>query len=189
MQRINFFSADLLPQRQRFDFRQLLFALPVVFVLLIIVWCYHFFALRHLHTLTQQQQTKLEQLLNDVQQKQASVAAEQPLLPLIELQEQLKQRQAFLYNVQKQSGSLQGFSQVLDALAQQAQPSIWLTGIYVDARVLQFKGATLKPDQMPDWIAQLQQLPALQNAHFSQLELQRDGDKPILIFDLNGQLP
>jgi Tfp pilus assembly protein PilN len=69
----------------------------------------------------------------------------------------------------------QGFSSYLQALANQADPEVWITAIHIDGqnRGLSIEGSTFKPEQIPLLLQQLQKESVFKGQNFAKLEMQQ----------------
>lgn len=186
MQRINFYSTELLPQRERLDFRQMLFVLPVFLLLLIAITFYQRGLLQQEKQQSLAARESMQTVLEQISQLSAQHVPNARPVNIEELRLRLAQQKKLLAELAAQDWSDRGFSDILNSLAMQAEPSIWLTVIGVDKNAVQLKGATLKPENIPDWLARLQQQAALSDVHFTQLQLLRDDNKPIVNFEVKS---
>lgn len=74
-----------------------------------------------------------------------------------------------------QAGRAQGHSAVLLALARQADPAVWLTGLSLgaDGDTMEFEGRMADAVALPGYLQRLQNEPLLRGRRFAQLGLQR----------------
>ncbi len=187
MQRINLFTTDLLPQREWLEFRRVIWLLPMVIVLLLLLAYGQRMALQQERASTQKARDDMQSVLNQIADMSRQLPQTTVIVDAATLRQQLHERQTFLASLQSESAVQKGFSPFLLQLAQQSDPAIWLTDIQIDPTAVQLKGATLKPENMPDWLLTLQQPKTPSALRFGQLQLQRVDDKPILQFTVHGQ--
>jgi Tfp pilus assembly protein PilN len=187
MQRINLFSADLLPKRDALDFRRALWLLPAVFALLIIVALWQRAALHQERQRTDSARADVQAVLDQISAMSRQLPASAPAVSIEQLRQQLTERQAVLAALTSEHSASQGFSAFLMRLAEHADPAIWLTAITLDHAQVQLQGATVKPENLPDWLLSLQHGDGDKTLRFGQLQLQRVDDKPVLQFEVNGQ--
>jgi hypothetical protein len=76
------------------------------------------------------------------------------------------------------AGRTDGHAALLLALARQADPAVWLTGVTVgpDGSALELTGRMADPAAMPGYLERLRREPLLQGRTFAQLQLRRLGD-------------
>lgn len=77
------------------------------------------------------------------------------------------------------AGRTDGHAALLLALARQADPAVWLTGVTVgpDGRALELTGRMADPAALPGYLERLRREPLLQGRTFAQLQLRRlDGE-------------
>jgi Tfp pilus assembly protein PilN len=74
-----------------------------------------------------------------------------------------------------QVGRPQGHAELLLALARQADPAVWITGLQVSADhdTLELRGRMTDPAALPVYLARLQQEPLFHGRRFAQLQLRR----------------
>jgi Tfp pilus assembly protein PilN len=72
----------------------------------------------------------------------------------------------------------QGFSSILQALANQSDPEVWITAIRIDGQnhQMSIEGSTFKPEQVPQLLQQLQKESAFKNQTFAKLIMQQSGN-------------
>ncbi len=75
------------------------------------------------------------------------------------------------------AGRTEGHAALLLALARQADPAVWLTGVTVgpDGQSLELSGRMADPAAMPGYLERLRREPLLQGRTFAQLQLRRLG--------------
>ena len=189
MQRINLLSADMLPQREVLDFQRALWIVPLFAIVLLAIAFYQRSLLQQERGATAAARASLQQVLDQISQVSRGLPPVRPLLSADELQARLQERQTFLASLQRSDWSHNGFSRVLQSLAEQTDNGIWLTSIHIDAQSVKLKGGTIAPDKLPDWLARLQQQSSFTPIQFAHLQLQRPEDKPFLAFDVQGSPP
>ncbi|MFM2069627.1 MAG: hypothetical protein RLZZ584_4536 [Pseudomonadota bacterium] len=72
-------------------------------------------------------------------------------------------------------GRPQGHAELLLALARQADPAVWITGLQVSAdhATLELRGRMVDPAALPVYLGRLQHEPAFHGRRFAQLQLRR----------------
>ena len=88
--------------------------------------------------------------------------------------------QALQLLVGKEAVLLKGFSSYLRAFASGSNPEVWLTAIHIDGQNqdVRLEGSTLKPQQIPDTLQQLQNRPALKGLTFAGLVMEQSTKIP-----------
>lgn len=145
-------------------------------------------ALQNLHGA----ETARQQLQEQVQQAQANLQKLQTQYPSRQLDtlltQELQQSQSLYQRLSQilelladnQSDRTQGFSRYLSALAEQADGSVWLTGIRISSETdsLSLQGSSFKPEQIPLLLQRLQNTGAFKGRHFARLSIQQSPQAP-----------
>jgi len=175
VQQLNLYRPSLRPQRQRFDAQTALLLLVVATLLCLGAGL----ALQQLTLRSQARSAALNaQLLQAEQGLQAQRTAAQSSPMQAELQrlqsaEQAQQRLAQTV-VSGRAGSLEGPAELLQALARQAQSTVWITGLTVNAedQSLELRGRMIEASQLPGYLRRLEQEPRFKGRVFAKLQLQ-----------------
>lgn len=185
-QQINLFLTPLKTKQERFSGRVIVAWSGGMMMLAVAITAFFGWQL-------QQRKTQLEQLsartthIESTMQKIKSntqVKSVDPLLAqqLSDLERLITQRSA-LVNVLTQKPEIkydaQGYAAYFAALGRAHIEGLWLTGILVKSagRDLLLQGKSLKPEQVPEYLAQLTQEPALRGIKFQIFALQRAVEK------------
>lgn len=123
-----------------------------------------------------------DQLVNRVEQVQATLAARKVSPDLVARQKQLKSEltraRAFNAQVAQRLTRETGVqpAAIMTGLARRVDTSwLWLTGIGMDlSGAFVLKGETLAPKRLPEWLARLSEEPAFRGATFSYLDVERE---------------
>ncbi|MCQ8105075.1 PilN domain-containing protein [Methylomonas sp. SURF-2] len=115
---------------------------------------------------------------------------------LLQALQQATQRQQNLSQILElltddQSDQALGFSRYLSALAEQAQPDVWLSRIRLDStrNSLELEGGSFKPEQIPALLQGLQKSPAFNGRHFARLLMQQNPENsPQTDFSVSSSL-
>jgi hypothetical protein len=94
--------------------------------------------------------------------------------------QQLKRQEAARQQVRQviaggQAGRGEGHAALLLALARQADPAVWLTGVTVgpDGQAIELTGRMADPAALPGYLERLRREPLLQGRSFAQLQMRR----------------
>lgn len=133
----------------------------------------------------QQLQNQLYQAQADLQRLQAQYPNQQPDTLL---NQELAKTQSFYQNLSQimelladnQSDQTRGFSRYLEALAEQADSKVWLTGISINTEdnSITLEGSSFKSEQIPALLQRLQHTNAFKGRHFARLVIQQSAKKP-----------
>lgn len=175
VQQLNLYHPSLRPQRQRFDARAALWLTALALLLaLAAAWL--------LQQLAQRSEARAQalnaRLLQTAQALQAQRGAVQsaPLQAEVQRLQALEQAQQRLSQTvaSGRAGSLEGPAGLLQALARQAQPSVWITGLALNAedQSLELRGRMTEAAQLPGYLRRLEQEPRFKGRVFAKLQLQ-----------------
>lgn len=191
-QRVNLYQPSLFVQRQRLTLARLMLAWLALIAVVIAV----------LLVLQQQQQQQSaivadrQQQLQTMQQElslyQQALTQRQPS-PALQKQHQLLQHSvlqkqnllSYLSGQQQQSSLF--YSPVLQHLQQINRSELWLTAFSLQQQHSSFAGIALKPEAVPQWLADLRRLEYFRGQRFSQISMQQVADKPAVSFSLTAQ--
>jgi hypothetical protein len=182
-QQINLFSPLFLKKTRHFSARTMAQALAAVFVGSAVIYA---FELRQNATLEsalatndRQAATQREQLLR-LSKEFSTLGASRTLAEdLARGEERLQQRRALLADLQTGVGAnAEGFGRYLEALARQALPGVWLTGIEIGGprSALLIRGRALESQLVPTYIRRLNQEPAFAGKPIGELQVSARGE-------------
>ncbi|MDO6566685.1 PilN domain-containing protein [Alteromonas sp. 1_MG-2023] len=81
------------------------------------------------------------------------------------------------------------YGEVMDDLASQHNPNLWLTRISINTDIIKLSGRTEQPSSIPTWLKQLQQSPFFKGKSFSAVNLKQvDGQESVKKFVISTQL-
>jgi Fimbrial assembly protein (PilN) len=131
----------------------------------------------HTHQLQQQSRQRLASAdalrdqLGAAGRSDTDSAARQQLLRLREQEASARRLQALLDS--GSAGRRQGHSADLEALARQAHPAVWITGVHLQAsnEALELRGRMTDPAELPDYLRRLQSEPRFQGRSFATLQI------------------
>lgn len=185
MQHINLYS-DILKERQKRSVVNMYLAVVVTVVLL----CVGFSAYLLWAISTAETELQNAQRIFKNEQAQAGLLASKSISPALNtlLLSEIKHwqnsvdeaTQTLQLLADKQPISLQKFSSYLQALAQQSDPDVWITAIYITGkkRALSIQGSTFKPEKIPRVLQQLQQDATFKGQFFDKLVIQPFSENP-----------
>jgi hypothetical protein len=189
-QHLNLLSADLRAQRPWATLRQGVLLLAVLAGLCLAAVPALLLAAHHERAEMARLQTTLAQQREQLQQQLAGLPQDRSSAhdALTERWRLLRGQDAARAQVRQilaggSAGRTDGHAALLLALARQADPAVWLTGITVgpDGRSLELTGRMADPAAMPGYLERLRREPLLQGRTFAQLQLRRlgaDGSEP-----------
>ncbi|RZS52231.1 PilN domain-containing protein [Sphaerotilus mobilis] len=189
-QHLNLLSADLRRQRPWATLQQGVVLLGAIAVLCLAAVPALKLAGRHERAEMARLQTELAQQREQIQQRLAAVPPDSADAhdALTRRWQALRQQAASRVQVRQildggSAGRTDGHAALLLALARQADPAVWLTGVTVgpDGRSLELTGRMADPAAMPGYLERLRREPLLQGRTFAQLQLRRlgaDGSEP-----------
>ncbi|MEQ1529103.1 MAG: PilN domain-containing protein [Methylococcales bacterium] len=184
IQQINLYQDCLKSGQSRSGFSTYVNGIIAVLVLGVLLSLYTFW---QLHSTEQQlsvvkknldaEQTHLKQLIAGLPSQEADPLLAQQLKQLQTSTTELKQTLQLLHN---NADWPEGFSKYLQALANQANPEVWLTSIYVDEQkhLLTLKGSTLKAEKIAVFLQQLQKEPIFKGLAFAKLLILQSETNP-----------
>lgn len=137
-------------------------------------------------------ETQVQQLRQELQAEQAKVQLLSSKIPKQEINPQLAAEvtlwQSMLdeltqtYQLLSGKGAelSPGFSNYLQALANQSIPDVWLSALYFDSQqqIINIEGSTFKPEQIPYFLQQLQKEPVFSGHSFAKLVMQKAKEIP-----------
>jgi hypothetical protein len=131
----------------------------------------------HTHQLQQQSRQRLASAdalrvrLGAAEQPDHDAAARQQLLRLREQEASTRRLQALLDS--GSAGRRQGHSADLEALARQAHPAVWITGVHLQAShdALELRGRMTDPVELPGYLRRLQSEPRFHGRTFATLQI------------------
>jgi hypothetical protein len=182
-QQINLFSPLFLKKKRHFSALTMVQALAAVLIGSAGIYA---FELRQNATLEataaatdKQMTTQREQLLR-LSKEFSTVGASRTLADdLTRVEERLRQRRILLADLQTGVGAnAEGFARYLEALARQALPGVWLTGVDLGGprSALLIRGRALESQLVPTYIRRLNQEPAFAGKPVGELQLNARGD-------------
>ncbi|MDF0535222.1 PilN domain-containing protein [Shewanella sp. A32] len=182
--RVNLFSPELLPAKLRLSFAKTV-SLSLLLVLLgavalILGWWQQQTLQQQLQTV-QQQNAALEQQKTALQQALAKHQPDsllQQQVTQLTQEHQLKSLLLTELDKREQFKSV-GFTDMLQELAQVADGSIWLSHIQFEPPKLLFEGYTLKPENVPHWVARLSHTDSFQGKAFASMTMNRGEHQPL----------
>lgn len=185
MQHINLYS-DILKKRQKHSTANMYLAVVITVVLLCVSFSAYLLLaistaeteLQNAQRIFKNEQTQFEllvaksispalntQVLSDIEHWQNSVDEATRTLQLL---------------ADKQPISLQKFSSYLQVLAQQSDPDVWITAIYIAGkkRALSIQGSTFMPEKIAPVLEKLQQNSTFKGQFFDTLVIQPFSENP-----------
>jgi hypothetical protein len=182
-QQINLFSPLFLKKKHYFSALTLVQALAAVFVGSAVIYA---FEVRQNATLEatlaandRQIATQRDQLIRLSKEFSALGASRTLADDLARADERLQQRRALLADLQSGVGAnAEGFARYLEALARQAMPGLWLTGIAAGGQpnALVIRGRALESQLVPAYIRRLNQEPAFAGKPIGELQVNARGE-------------
>jgi Tfp pilus assembly protein PilN len=178
-QQLNLLSADLLRQRQRWTLQQGLWLLLALIVAGGIGTLVLQFLTRQATADLQQLQQAMDQQRIELTNRQGAAQAGPAGRIDAELR-QLRQREAAERRLLEvlaggQAGRENGHAAVLQALARQADPAVWITGLSLgqDGDTMELQGRMADAAALPAYLRRLQNETLFHGRQFAQLSLQR----------------
>ncbi|MBB1269637.1 PilN domain-containing protein [Shewanella sp. SR44-3] len=189
--RVNLYSASLLPIKVRLNFTRLCFTLGGTLLLSMLISAIISWQSQGLMTQINNAQYQADELNSQKTTLEASIAARQPNQALVrefELAEQRLQLKKALKGelLQRNAVVTPGYSQLLTELAAASDASIWLSRISVQEQVYEFEGFGQAPQSIPQWVERLKASRTLKGYAFSSLTLERGENMP-LAFKLSSK--
>jgi hypothetical protein len=189
-QHLNLLSADLRSRRPWATLQQGVVLLAALAVLCLAAVPALLLASRHERAEMSRLQTDLAQQREQLQQQLASLPSDRSTAhdDLSRRWQLLREQDRARTQVRQilstgSAGRTDGHAALLLALARQADPAVWLTGVTVgpDGSALELTGRMADPAAMPGYLERLRREPLLQGRTFAQLQLRRlgaDGPDP-----------
>ena len=185
-QQINLFLTPLKTKQERFSGRIIVAWSGGVVMLAVAITAFFGWQLQQRKAQLQQLNARTAQIESSMQKIKSNtqVKSVEPLLAqqLSDLEMLIRQRSA-LVNVLTQKPEIkndaQGYAAYFGALGRAHIEGLWLTGILVKSpgRGLLLQGKSLKPEQVPEYLAHLTQEPPLRGIKFQIFALQRAVEK------------
>ena len=190
-QRINLFSNDLLPPKEYFNVKSLIFAHVSLVFLGVVVALYGFVSGKNYQEDIAAIDVEINKKKQENQEYKKSLTTKQKadtLTPQIDLlKQQIASEQSLGIYIQthKQKENLL-FSPLFFALSEANQPNIWLTRIQADAAHIRIEGHVGSPQDLPFWIERLKEQDIFIGRTFSKVEMKRAENHAFLDFVLNS---
>jgi Tfp pilus assembly protein PilN len=180
MQQVNLYSEILKQQQHQSGIKLVAVALAVVALLLVIFSAYLLWDINTTETELRQAQLSLSQQQARVNELLSKRPKQEPNTQLIAEIEQWQNNvneaaQALQMLAGRETVLLKGFSSYLQALAIESNPEVWLTAIHINGQneEMRLEGSTLKPQQIPQTLQQLQNKSTLKGLTFTKLVMQQ----------------
>jgi Tfp pilus assembly protein PilN len=181
-QQINLYNPIFLKQKHYFSALTMVQALAVVLVGALGIYAFEVWQNRTLERVLAETDQRVaaqrEQLLKFAKEYSEQGASRALTDDLAKAEGRLQQRQALLSDLRTGvGGDIQGFSPYLGALAKQATPGVWLTGIEIGARgsSLVLRGRALESRMVPAYIRALNREAPMQGRAVGELQLTARG--------------
>ena len=194
--RVNLYTADLLPQKQRLTFSRMMITVAVLVCCSLLVYVIGVWHEIELQAEKRQATAKQNQLVTQKTQLEQQLAKRKPdadLIAKVELEQQRLSLKQLLKDELSQRKALisQGYSPILTDLAKVADASVWLSRISIEQQLadpqrIEFEGYGRYPQSIPLWIDRLKMTSTLKGYAFSAMTMNRGEDKP-LAFKLTSQ--
>lgn len=187
--RINLYTAALQPVKEKLPLSTSLSIVAATILLSIIVYA----GLYWLVNTESQHQQQLQQDLIVEQGRLSTQAAalgkvndnKQLLAEIEQVKTQIRNKKRVLAVIGDQTANNGGFTKLLLALAQVSDQKVWLTAIKSQQGALMLSGSAKKSQDIPKWVARLNQVKQLKGETFTSLTMERDD--AVINFVLNNQ--
>jgi hypothetical protein len=195
-QQINLFDARFRRQKPHFSAVTMVLAVLAVGILAVLIGQLYAYQNRIQEATLAQTDKRVLQLREQVvglsrefgEQGRSSALADE----IARLQEQLRVRRSLLDSIQGgASGSLEGFSPYLAALARQSMQGVWLTGMEIGSGSgdLVLKGRVLESELVPIYIQRLNREPLFQGRAVRELRLAAKNEAGKRYVEFSLQIP
>ncbi len=182
MQKVNLYNGALLPKPEALPLATLWMAVAAAIVLTMIMWFMQWSDVnevqQRLEKLTQQK-NQMQQQLTDLQaivlSAEEKVIAERKIKKLQQQLQQQQQTSELIAELNKKQSN--GYSGVMEDLANVNKKHLWLTRIRLDADQLSLEGKTFESATVANMVNQLQELPNTNKINFRKVVIERKSAK------------
>jgi hypothetical protein len=184
-QQINLYNPLLRPQRKSFSARSIAMTLGFLAVGLCGIYAFALVQARKAESIardySQQVAAQREELMKLTQQLAPRSRSQALEADVARLESEVKARQSVLGALRTgELGNTAGFSEFLAALARQALPGTWLTGLVIgdSGNELQVSGRALRPDLVPSYLKALSKEPMMRGRRVTEMKLAAKSTPP-----------
>lgn len=187
MQRVNFFSEDMLPQKDLFTFNNLVASVSLVLLMGGIISFYYSSKLSKV----EQQHELVEQTAEDINSKISALNiegdTEQDVHSKAEsLNRRISSKQNLLNELENSFSNVDvKYSEIFQDIARVSVNGVWVTHINIRQGKLYLEGRASRPQNISRWLKQLRPLPSLKEKSFEEVMVQTPSvDKSVMSFKL-----
>lgn len=190
--RVNLYSPNLLPPKQRLTLTNLTAATIGLLGLFLLSGLYSYWQLTRLEDdkqVASAQKAQFDQQKATLEAQIAARVPDQVLVDRVDLETQQIELKRLLMSELSVRATLtsRGFATVLTDLATVADTSVWLNHIVLYEHEVMFAGFAEHPQSIPLWVSKLKTTQTLKGQAFSSMTMDR-GDEQPLAFTLSSQL-